>query len=190
MKRNRKNILRNKILNNIVIAIIVIILFIVLFSIGSTYAWFSANVSIDTNKFIVEIPEPETESAWTDGDYSFGNPLQWYFIYNIGEGSSDNPVNKYIIFIGSSKQDVIGRVSVWDDDGTLHIKYVIDVEEVAIETASLYAESTAPNFNGAAGYNTAKAVYAWPGVLEHTFELSFTEGPIYIAGHLDVFDNR
>ncbi len=156
---------------------------------GFSGAWFTSAGTLH-NRFTVEIPEPQTESAWTSGDFSFGNPLQWYFIYNEGDGSTSEPVDRYIIFIGASQQDVIGRVSVWDENGNLYIRYHIDIAGVTIETASLYAESTAPTFSGAGGYNTAKAVYAWPGVLSHTFELSFTESPIYIAGKLDVFDNR
>ena len=180
------------------ISILVVILLWASLVVGMTYAWFTADASIDTNTFIVEIPG--TESAWTDGDNSFGGRNQYYFEYDIGDASSEGDAIKEDIFIGADK-DVIGKVYVWDDGDTLYIKYKIDVDDVMIERALLYAKLTEPGFSGVGNnYDDGDESFDWPGVTEHKFELDevndtdigdlIKDDTIYIAGKLDVFDNR
>ena len=169
--------------------------------VGATYAWFSDSTEIAENRFIVEIPEPGTESAWVLGDNRFNNnPNQLYFEYEIGDGSAPPngvPIERDI-FIGQ-EFDVIGKVIVWDENDMLYIKYVMTEGDVKIESALLYAKLTVPNFTGVGNnYETADESFTWPGVTEYTFVLSQVNGTlinnitssVYITGKLDVYDNR
>jgi len=196
MKSMRKIFLRKKKSIKLVISIAAIYFFIFSFITGSTYAWFTANASIDTNIFIVDVG---TESAWTDGEVNFHGQNQYYFEYELGDGEKTEPI-KRDIFIGAKKDDVIGKVEVWDNDDKLYIKYIIEEEDVKIGKAWLYAGLEKPEGGPGQAYTTDDESYDRPGVKEHTFKLYDVSGTyigdigvedtIYIAGKLDVYDNR
>lgn len=161
--------------------------------IGATFAWFTDSTEIAENRFIVEIPE-EDDSAWTDGDDSFGNINQFFITYNKGQGTGSgiyDSVNEDI-FIGAKKDTIIGRIEIWDDGVNLKVKFLITDNVYRIKEIKLYAEDEEPDFVGAGGYNTAKATFTNP-VSEYTFTLDRISGKkledieiIYIAGKLEV----
>jgi hypothetical protein len=72
---------------------------------GFTGAWFASESEVEPNIFVVEIPEVDTESAWSDGEAGFHYS---YFKY-----SKDNPEFVRVYFIQNpNKRFKIGDIVV------------------------------------------------------------------------------
>ncbi len=178
---------------------VVTLVFVISMIAGLTHAWFTDSVSIDQNKLIVDIPEPGTESAWTDGDYEFGTSAnQYYFEYEKGSSNDNGPTTENI-FIGAKKTDVIGEISVEDNGDNLMVTFDITVSDVSMKTINLYIGLTPPtgepspaNYGENREFDPPETAYEY--VLNSVDSEDFNDiedgDIIYIAGKLAVFDNR
>jgi hypothetical protein len=171
---------------------------------GFTGAWFAFESEVEPNVFIVEILEAKTDSAWSDGKLFHGATFR-YFTYTKGSGS---PVKGNIV-IGSGSSDVIGIITVTDNGQDLIINFEIDQDKtIAIDTIHLYASVKLPEQMAVAKYGIWNQDFSEPvktfqfvlGEIESSrngdnisttvFEDIDNGSIIYIAAHLDVFDNR
>ncbi len=82
---------------------------------GFTGAWFSSEDTAGPNIFVVEIPEIQADSAWSDGEAGFQKS---YFSY-----TKDSPEVVKVYFIQNpQKRFKIGDILVWNDSNYLYLE--------------------------------------------------------------------
>jgi hypothetical protein len=187
-----------------IISFIVVMVLFVSSLAGFTGAWFASESEVEPNVFIVEIPEAKTDSAWSDGELFHGATFR-YFTYIKGSGS---PVKGKIV-IGSDSSDVIGIITVTDNGQYLNVNFEIDQDKtITIDTIHLYASVKPPEQMAVEKFGIWNQSFSEPvktfqfvlGKIESSrngnnisttlFDGIVNGSIIYIAAHLDVFDNR
>jgi hypothetical protein len=82
---------------------------------GFTGAWFFSDAEVEPNVFVVEIPEVDADSAWSDGEKGFQKS---YFSY-----TRDSVASVKVYFIQNpQKRNKIGDILVWNDDDYLYLE--------------------------------------------------------------------